>query len=390
MNINTNTYNPVISAKQTFAGVSPVEVKGSATSAKIFASDIDYPVYDRVKMLCNHPTLKGYPIRLMPDVHPSRSSLVGLSVKSNPNHAIPGIVSGDIGCGVLCVSLDNAADSQVDYRQLDSIIRNYVSGKSKKEPTCKRSHLQKLSSLITRLAKKYKISDEKMLEQLGTLGGGNHFIEVDKDAKGNMFLVIHSGSRNCGSEVYKYYSRIAEAQNPYKVRELSYLNPSETAEYLHDTAEAMKYSVANRRIIADEILRHMGWKEKSSFEAVHNYIDEDGIIRKGAISAEAKQPVIIPLNMKDGAIIGKGKGNSDWNNTAPHGAGRQFSRSDASALITLEEYKKSMDGVYSTCISADTLDESPMAYKEPDEIIENISDTVDIRKIIKPTFNFKD
>ena len=375
--------------KTSFGGGFFIPIKGSQTSAKIFTQTPDFSIFSRLKELCNHPTLKDSPIRIMPDVHPSGSTLVGLSVKSNPNNAIPGVVSGDIGCGMLCVELENKA-SQNDYPILEKVLRTFLSGKKSQEPAVKRRYVREIAPTIDNLGKKYKVPTDRMISDLGTVGGGNHFVEVDKDAAGNLFLVIHTGSRSLGREVYSHYSKIAQAQNPYRIRELSFLNPAETQEYLDDMQKAIRYSSLNRRIIADEILAKLGWREKSSFEAIHNYIDQNGMIRKGAINAEKGKQLIIPLNMRDGAIIGRGKGNPDWNYTAPHGAGRKLARGEASAKIKMEDYKKAMDGIYSGSVSEHTIDESPFAYKRPEEIIENIGDTVDIKTIIKPTFNFKD
>jgi len=386
---NYNNINIKNNFKPAFKGVNGIVIKGLETSAKIYAKEPAYAVYSRVKDLCNHPAFRDAHIRLMPDVHPSSCTLVGLSADFDQSHAIPGIISGDIGCGMLCVSLGKTSEKQ-NYTQLDDIIKTYLSGKRKHEPVSKGKHIRVLDKVISSLAKKFNVSSGRMIDDLGTVGGGNHFIEIDKDAKDNLYMLIHSGSRSMGSEVYKYYSKIAQSQNPYKIRELSFLSPSETAEYVHDMSEAIKYSAVNRRIIADEILRRMGWIEKSSFESIHNYIDTKGIIRKGAINAEAGKDVVIPLNMRDGAILGKGKGNPEWNCTAPHGAGRQFSRSEASQLIGLDEYKEAMKGIHTSCVSEHTLDESPFAYKNAGDIIDGISDTVDIKTIIKPTFNYKD
>ena len=231
---------------------------------------------------------------------------------------------------------------------------------------------------------------DKALSSIGTMGGGNHFIEIDRDDKGNNYLVIHTGSRHFGKEVHNYHQKIAESQNPYKIKDLSYLTGAEAKDYLEDLKIAIKYSEANRRIIADEILKQMDWKEIESFESIHNYIGKDNVLRKGAISSQQGEQMIIPLNMRDGAILAKGKGNKDWNCSAPHGAGRQFARSEASELITLDEFKDSMKGIYSKSISKSTIDESPMAYKDASEIIDNISDTANIETVIKPVYNFKD
>ncbi|MCR4881682.1 MAG: RtcB family protein [bacterium] len=366
-----------------------IAVKGSQTSAKIFTPTPDFSVFSRLKELCCHPTLKDSPIRIMPDVHPSGSTLVGLSVKGNPSNAIPGIISGDIGCGMLCVKLENQATSK-DYPLLERVLRTFLSGKKTMEPTAKRKYVREIAPTIQDLGKKYNVPTGRMLSDLGTVGGGNHFVEVDKDALGNFYLVIHSGSRSMGREVFSHYSKIAQAQNPYRIRELSFLNPHESADYMDDMRKAIRYSSLNRRIIADEILSKLGWRERSSFEAIHNYIDANGMIRKGAINAEKGQEVIIPLNMRDGAILATGKGNPDWNFTAPHGAGRRFSRAAAASRISIDDYRQAMRGIFSGSISEHTLDESPFAYKNTQEILDNIGDTVRVKTVIKPTFNFKD
>ena len=367
-----------------------LEIKGSQTKAKVFTNNIDYQTFAQIKNICSHPSFLDAPIRIMPDTHAGKTAIVGFTAPANANKGIiPGLISGDIGCGMLCVEIDTKGE-EIDYNELDNIIRTYVASSRSKTPTALNTHLKKIDKQIEQLCKKYKVSPEKAFATIGTLGGGNHFIEIDKDNKGKTYLVIHTGSRAFGKNVFEYHDKIARLQNPYKIKDLSYLTKDEAKEYLQDMQIATKYSQLNRRIIADEIIKHMGWKEKSSFESIHNYIGEDNIIRKGSIKAGKNEKVLIPLNMKDGAIIATGKGNPDWNNSAPHGAGRQFSRAEAAELIDLEDYKKEMKGIHSSCISKATIDESPMAYKNADEIIKNIQDTVEIDEIIKPVFNFKD
>ena len=229
---------------------------------------------------------------------------------------------------------------------------------------------------------------------VGTLGGGNHFIEVNRDSEGCLYLVVHSGSRNLGKQVVDHYQKLAyDRLRRRKVKipkALSYLEGKDFQDYLHDMDMVQSYAEVNRRAMADTILQEMGLEAKDAFTTIHNYIDmAKKILRKGAISAQEGERVLIPLNMRDGSIIAVGKGNSDWNFSAPHGAGRLMSRNQAKADLSLEEFKKVMSGIYSTSVSKATLDEAPMAYKPIDEILKHITDTVTVIDIIKPIYNFK-
>lgn len=367
-----------------------ITVKGSETTAKIYTTNVDYQAIAQIKDFCNHPVFKDAPIRIMPDTHAGKNSVVGFSSPIVNGAVIPNVIGGDIGCGMLCVKFDPKSDS-IDFEKLDEVIKTYVSSSRTKQPSSLKNLPNQFSKEVIDLCKhKYKKSPDKVMASLGTLGGGNHFIEIDKDSNGDYYLVIHTGSRHFGKEVADYHQKVASVQNPYRMKDLSYLTGDEAKEYLMDMRLAAEYSKQNRRVIADEILKKMGWKEQESFESIHNYISDDGIIRKGAICADNGKKVIIPLNMRDGAIIGTGLGNADWNNTAPHGAGRQYKRSQATQFITFEEYKKSMKGIYSSSIDESHIDESPLAYKDSTEIIENISETVDVEDIISPIFNYKD
>lgn len=367
-----------------------IKIKGSETQAKIYTTNVDYQTLGQIKEFCNHPVFRDTPIRIMPDTHAGKNSVVGFSAPIINGKVIPNIIGGDIGCGMLCVKFDPQCE-QIDFEKLDDIIKTYVSASHSKEPSSMKKVPPEFYNKVAALCKyKYKKPMEKVLNSLGTLGGGNHFIEIDKNAEGEYFLVIHTGSRHFGKEVANYHQAIAGEQNPYKIRDLSYLSGSEAKDYLEDMRLAAEYSKYNRRVIADEIMKRMGWKEQESFESIHNYISNDGMIRKGAISANLGERVIIPLNMRDGSILGIGKGNPDWNNTAPHGAGRQYKRSEAAQFISFEEYRKSMEGIYSSGINKSHIDESPQAYKDSCEIIENVSDTVDVKDVISPVFNYKD
>lgn len=367
------------------------EIQGSQTKAKVYTQNIDYQTYAQIKTLCSHPVFKDIPVRIMPDTHAGKHTVVGFTAPIGTSGAIiPSIISGDIGCGMLCVKIDTQSKN-IDYDKLDNVIKTYVSTSRLKNPDSVKKYSKSLEAQIADLCKKkYKASGDKMISTIGTLGSGNHFIEIDSDDNGSKYLIIHTGSRLFGKEVSEYHQDIARRQNPYKIKDLSFLSGPEAKDYLEDMKLAAKYSQINRRIIADEIIKRMGWKEKSSFESIHNYVSKDGIIRKGAISAKEGERIIIPLNMRDGVILAKGKGNPDWNISAPHGAGRLYSRAKASELISLEDYKKTMEGIHSQCISQSTLSESPQAYKNSEEIIANIEDTAEIETLIKPDYNYKD
>lgn len=362
-----------------------------------------------------------------PDVHAGKGCVIGFTADLGEK-VIPNIVGVDIGCGMLCVSL---GQTDIDFEKLDNVIRSYVpSGRDAHEGrTIRFDELQELKCYR-------ELRDTKRLERsIGTLGGGNHFIEVDVAEDGYKYLVIHTGSRNLGKQVADHYQNlafelmsgkdklyeeqdrlikeykaagrkseiqnaIAELHRNFKAvnlnipKDLCYLEGKYREDYLHDMRICQKFAYINRVMIAQIICNHMGWGVDADmpdyFECIHNYIDHDSnIIRKGAISAKLGEKVLIPINMRDGCIIGTGKGNEDWNCSAPHGAGRVMSRTKAKELVSLEEFEKSMDGIYTTSVNQSTIDESPMAYKTLDEIVENIKDTVDVLAIIKPVYNFK-
>ncbi|MCR5265823.1 MAG: RtcB family protein [Cyanobacteria bacterium RUI128] len=366
-----------------------INIQGRETTAKVFTDNINESTYEQIKTIVSHPTLRDVPVRIMPDTHAGKNAVVGFTAPVDVSRGIiPGLIGGDIGCGVLCTEVDTKGQD-IDYNKLDKVIRTYITPPNPKRTEIKRNELSKHGKSIENKCREYGESSAKAIDKLGTLGNGNHFIEIDKDKEGRTYLVVHSGSRWFGNKIYHHHDKIAQKQNPYEINELSYLKGDEAKEYLRDMDLAIKYSQLNRKIIAEEIINEMGWEEKSSFETIHNYISDDGILRKGAIRSNSGDIVIIPLNMRDGAILAEGKGNPDWNNSAPHGAGRQYSRREANSQLSLDEYQKEMEGIHSSCISAETLDESPMAYKPSEEITDNIQDTVDITDVIKPVFNFK-
>ena len=390
---------------------------------KIFTNNIDEKAIEQINLLLEQDAFKDSRIRIMPDVHAGKGCVIGFTGDLG-DKVIPNIVGVDIGCGMFCANLGKV---EIDFKKLDRFINdNIPSG----------MNVNKIKMADFDLTKLYCYKNLKHIQwienSIGSLGGGNHFIEIDVSDDGDKYLVIHSGSRNLGVQVADYYQALAdqicnhdllgykvkrkeiittykqlgkekEIQNalnelnkkleenqnkiPY---ELAYLENKERELYLHDMKICQEFAVLNRYMIAKMISEYMGWNIDNYFESVHNYISfTDNIVRKGAISAKKGEQVIIPINMRDGCIIGVGKGNDDWNNSAPHGAGRIMSRMEAKELIDLEDYKKSMKNIYTTSVTEETKDESPFVYKSKEEILNHIVPTVDVTKIIKPVYNFK-
>lgn len=390
---------------------------------KIFTDNIEQEALNQIYTLMKQPAFNDCRIRIMPDVHAGTGCVIGFTADLG-DKVIPNIVGVDIGCGMLTVTLGKA---DIDLVALDNAIRKVVpsgrnvhEGRFVKFPDIQKMHCYR------------NLKDTKRLERsIGTLGGGNHFIEVDVDDDGCKYLVIHTGSRNLGKQVAEYYQNLAveimqgkdvlyEKQkaliaeykaagrkteiekaikelhrnfnpNPLGIpKELAHLTGEYREMYLHDMRICQEFAALNRKTIAQEILKEMNLCGLNSFETIHNYIEfGSNIVRKGAISAKAGERVLIPINMRDGCIIGIGKGNAEWNYSAPHGAGRIMSRSRAKEIVSLEEFERSMSGIYTTSVNQSTIDESPMVYKPLEEIAENIKDSVYIEKIIKPIYNFK-
>lgn len=351
----------------------------------------------------------------MPDVHAGAGCVIGFTADLG-NKVIPNIVGVDIGCGMLTVELGNI---YIDFAELDEVINTFVpSGFNVHE------HIGAPTPYIDELRCYDALKNvDHIKKSLGTLGGGNHFIEIDVDDEDNKYLIIHSGSRNLGKQVADHYQKMAiqhiyddnrEIRNnvirtykemgrekeisdvlskfpiPNIEKDLCYLEDNNRLDYLHDMVICQCFAAHNRAKIAEQILSQMRWKEESHFETIHNYIElKTNMVRKGAVSAKQGERVLIPMNMRDGCIIGVGKGNEDWNCSAPHGAGRLMSRKRAKESIDIVDFKESMVGIYTTSVDVSTLDESPMAYKPVDEIISHIGDTVEIERIIKPIYNYK-
>jgi len=365
-----------------------IEIKGTYGEAKVFTNELDSSASGQIKALCEQPFITGSKIRIMPDVHAGKGCTIGTTMTIG-DYVVPNLVGVDIGCGMLTVQLE---EKRLNLPELDSFIhQNIPYGRDVRERT-HRSH-GRINLEDLRCYK--KVDTRRAKESLGTLGGGNHFIEVDKDDDGTLYLVIHTGSRNLGLRVAELYQKKAynavggrkQTEIPY---ELAYLTGEEKDDYLYDMAFMQRFAELNRRIIKEVILDGLKLHEVDSFTTIHNYIDTDKmILRKGAVSANEGERLLIPMNMRDGSLICTGLGNEDWNCSAPHGAGRRFSRTEAENSFTVSEFKKQMEGIYTTSVSKDTLDECPMAYKPMDEILGNISDTVRVERIIRPIYNFK-
>lgn len=397
---------------------------------KIFADTIEEKALEQIEKISHHPAFADSKIRVMPDVHAGKGCVIGFTATLS-DKVIPNIVGVDIGCGMLTVELGKV---HIDFSLLDRIIRKMIPSGREVNCVCTAN-----TSMLHELYCYEKLKDvDRIRRSIGTLGGGNHFIEVDVDDDGCKYLVIHTGSRNLGKQVAEYYQDIAVALQKrvkrdrflrekknlislcketghsaeiesalFKLKEkyaaegywfpdeLCYLSGNDMYAYLHDMRECQDFALINRYVIADQIVNILFGKSLHEsgfhmFDTIHNYIEySTNIVRKGAISAKKDEKVLIPMNMRDGCIIGIGKGNPDWNYSAPHGAGRIMSRSKARKDISLKEYEESMNGIYTTSVCQSTIDESPMAYKPMDEIVKSIDDTVLIDKIIKPVYNFK-
>lgn len=395
---------------------------------KIFTENIEPEALNQIYTLIKQPAFADCKVRIMPDVHAGAGCVIGFTADLG-DKVIPNIVGVDIGCGMLTVELGKI---EIDLARIDNIIREFVpSGRNVHEGRSVRfDRLQQLRCFR-------ELKDTKRLERsIGTLGGGNHFIEIDTDAEGTKYLIIHTGSRNLGKQVAEHYQNLAveimqgkdklyemqeqliaeyKAQgrkseiqkaikelhrkfnpNPLGIpKELCYLTGKYREDYLHDMEICQHFAAINRYEIANAIVGNLFGTDIAywglpMFETIHNYIEfGTNMVRKGAISAKAGERLLIPINMRDGCIIGIGKGNEDWNCSAPHGAGRIMSRSKAKEAISLAEFEESMRGIYTTSVGQSTIDESPMVYKPIEEIVTNIRGTVEIEKIIKPIYNFK-
>lgn len=398
-----------------------LEIKGKMNTAICYAKVIEDVAIEQIKRMCDYELTAGNKVRIMPDVHAGKGCTIGTTMTVT-DKACPNIVGVDIGCGMYTVKL---ADKSLDFEKIDEACHYIPSGRSVWDGRRERFDIQELKCYRT-------LKDTKRLARsLGTLGGGNHFIEIDKAADGTHYLVIHSGSRNLGKQVAEIYQQLAidlhagkedyfkrreeiirtykeagrrveiqdalkelskeyAAKTPDVPEDLCWLYGSFLEDYLHDVEICQRFACRNREIMAETILEMTGMSKEEAFHTIHNYIDtNEMILRKGAIAAHKGERVLIPINMRDGSVIAVGKGNPEWNYSAPHGAGRIMSRGKAKETLSLEEYRASMEGIYTTSVNESTLDEAPMVYKSLDDILDVINEAVDIVDIIKPVYNFK-
>ncbi len=396
-----------------------MEIKGKVNTAVCFARVIEDEAVEQIRRMCDYEFTAGSRIRIMPDVHAGKGCTIGTTMTVT-DKAVPNVVGVDIGCGMYTVDLGKG---EIDMERMDAAAHFIPSGLNVWEGRQERFDLLDLRCYR-------ELRDTRRLERsLGTLGGGNHFIEIDRAADGSNYLVIHSGSRNLGKQVAEHYQRLAvelnkgkeeyfakrdvliaeykaagrrsEIQEALKAlrweerettipEDLCFVYGQYLEDYLHDVEICQRFARRSRELMAEIILRRLGLEAIDAFHTVHNYIDtEERILRKGAIAAHKGEKVLIPINMRDGSVLAIGKGNPDWNCSAPHGAGRIMSRTAAKERLDLDEYRREMAGVYTTSVSEATLDEAPMAYKSLADIIDVIEDSVDVIEVLKPIYNFK-
>jgi RNA-splicing ligase RtcB len=396
-----------------------LQIKGKVNTAICFARVIEDEAVEQIRRMCDTEMTRGSQIRIMPDVHAGKGCTIGTTMTIT-DKVVPNVVGVDIGCGMYTVKLGKV---DIDFEKVDEACHIIPSGFDTWEGV-------KWPFDLTELRCYRELRDAKRLNRsLGTLGGGNHFIEIDKGHDGTLYLVIHSGSRNLGTQVAEHYQKLAidhirerdtlpekkkalirrykeegrereiqnaletlshEDKNLHIPDDLCYLEGSLLDDYLHDVVICQAFARESREKMAEVILSHAGLTAETSFHTVHNYIDADEmILRKGAVSAKKGEIILIPINARDGAILARGKGNPEWNFSAPHGAGRVMSRNEARKTLSVDEYEKEMKDVYSTSINQETIDESPMAYRPIEEIIDVIRDSADIIEVIKPVFSFK-
>lgn len=368
---------------------------GKFANAKVFTKKIDEETLGQVRRLLDHPYAAGSEIRIMPDTHIGKGAVVGTTMTFT-DKIVPDVVGVDIGCGMYVAELGPQILERKELEKLDAAIRKFVpsgSGIRNKPHGFSRSiNLNGIHAPLTNI--------DRIERSIGSLGGGNHFIELNQDESGNHYLVIHSGSRSLGQQVAKYHQQKAvrywqekgnETSDGHHVDpEFAYLEGNDMKQYLFDMGLTQRYAHLNRKAMMMEITRAMGWEPVRTFDVVHNYLDlENRVIRKGAISAKEGEEILIPINMRDGSILARGKGNPDWNYSAPHGAGRLLSRTQARKQLKLNEFQQAMKGIYSTSVRKATLDEAPLAYKPMEEILERSKETMADVKVLKSVYNFK-
>ncbi len=399
-----------------------IEIKGKVNTALCYAKVVEDEAIEQIRRMCDYPMTEGSKIRIMPDVHAGKGCTIGTTMTIT-DKAVPNVVGVDIGCGMYTVNLGK---QKLDLEKLDMAAFTIPCGREVWD-----GRIEKFD--LTELRCYRQLKEAKRLERsLGTLGGGNHFIEVDRAADGTQYLIIHSGSRNLGKQVAELYQTLAvdldkgigeyleareEIIKTYKGQgrrteiqaalkelynkkyhegpmtmpeDLCYLSGKYLEDYLHDVEICQRFAKRNREKMAEILLEKTGLSAGESFHTIHNYIDtEEMILRKGSIAAHKGEKVLIPINMRDGSVLAIGKGNPEWNYSAPHGAGRIMSRTAAKNNLSMEEYKESMKGIYTSSVCEATIDEAPMAYKSLDDIIDVIKESVEIIDVMKPIYNFK-
>lgn len=396
-----------------------IEIKGIYNEAKIFTDVADGASIAQVRELCDQEFTAGSRIRLMPDIHAGNGCTIGTTMTIT-DKVVPNLVGVDIGCGMETARI---RESWLELQKLDELIYEKIpSGFSIRD----KAHRYLSEIDLNELCCARHVDLLRAEKSIGTLGGGNHFIEVDRDDDGNLYVVVHSGSRHLGVEVANYYQeagykvlnrtdgatmqtlvaqmkaegREKEIQKELKElkslkqtsipKALAYVSGELFEQYIHDMKIVQRFAMLNRKAMMDEIVNGMNIHVEEQFTTIHNYIDTDAmILRKGAVSARAGEQLLIPINMRDGSLLCVGKGNEDWNYSAPHGAGRLMSRADAKRSFTVSEFKKQMEEVFTTSVGEATLDECPMAYKGMQDILDNIGPTANVVKIIRPIYNFK-
>ena len=396
-----------------------IEIKGHCNTARCYTLELDETAAKQIRTVCDEEAFRGCKIRIMPDVHAGKGCTIGTTMTIT-DKIVPSMVGVDIGCGMETVKI---SQKDIQFAKLDALIHSQIPCGREIRST---PHEYSGQLDLTELRCGPYVNLERAKKSIGTLGGGNHFIEADRSDTGDVYLVVHSGSRHLGLEVAEYYQEqgrlslrggaryqieqliaslkaqgrfleiqpaVNELKKEHQIsvpRELTYVEGKLFEDYIHDMRMVQHFAFLNRKAMMDVILSGMGFTKADEFTTVHNYIDTDTmILRKGAVSAKTGEKLLIPINMRDGALICIGRGNEDWNCSAPHGAGRLMSRKAAFSALSMEQYRNEMKGVYSTCVVPDTLDESPMAYKSLDEIVAQIGPTAQIIEHIKPIYNFK-
>ena len=364
-------------------------VNGVCTSANIFTDNVEPYAIAQIQMLCDNEAFRNSKIRVMPDVHPGKVGTIGFTA-TVMDRVLPNVVGIDIGCGITLAKLKQ---KKAEFQKLDKVIREQIpSGFQIRKKPHRFAKEFEFDSLYCSRA----INREKAEVSLGTLGGGNHFLELDKDEEGNLYVLIHSGSRHFGQEITEYYlregQRILKKQGIEVPYEWTYLEEDLKEAYLHDVQKACIFAAWNRKCMLDELAKGMKWKVEEVLDVCHNYTEQTEktwMIRKGAISAKKGEPIVIPINMKEGVLLGKGLGNKEWNESAPHGSGRILKREEVGNCHTVSQFKTEMKGVYCSCIGKETLDEAPFAYRNLETLEKNLGETVEIEKILRPVYNFK-